>query len=182
MDLVGQMKDTQMFSTDWIYDKLFDLSDQQIIQQRDLVREDTKRDFRLTQISSEGNDPLESGKTYGTPHDLASIYKANNDTTDGKVPDGYDETKDTVLGRPQERASFIGTQDDPLGGRDRLGIKQTGTHDYNDPKNGSKLSEAKKLFLQNQELFSDKNHLFKKSGKGNEPGLLNEDNIKGLID
>ena len=181
LDLVSQMKDSQMFSTDWIYENLFSFSDQQMIIQRDLVREDVKREFRLTQISSEGNDPLESGKTYGTPHDLATIYKTNNDTTDGQVPPGYDE-KEPTIGRPRERMSMIGTQDDPLGGRDRLGTNMTGAQDYNDSQNGSKLSEAKKLFLQNQSMFSDKSHVFKSKSNEKESNLLNEENIKGLID
>lgn len=176
LDLVSQMKESQLFSSDWIYDHLFGLSDQQIIVQRDLVREDAKRDFRLNQITSEGNDPLESGKTYGTPHDLATIYKQNNDTTDGKLPPGYEE-KDVTMGRPRERMSIIGTQDDPLGGRDRLGIDMTGAHDYNDPQNASKLSEAKRLYLTNKE------HLFKNLPvKKSESQLLSEDNIKGLSD
>lgn len=174
LDLVSQMKESQMFSSDWIYNHLFNFSDQEVIIQRDLVREDAKRDFRLTQITSEGNDPLESGKTYGTPHDLATIYKQNNDTTDGKLPPGYEE-KDVTMGRPRERMSIIGTQEDPLGGRDRLGIQQTGAHDYNDPQNGSKLSEAKRMYLTNKE------HLFKNlPTKQKEAELLNEDNIKGL--
>ena len=141
-----------------------------------MVRSDAARNFRLTQINSEGNDPLESGKTYGTPHDLATIYKANNDTTDGKVPPGY-EDKEPVMGRPQERASFIGTQDDPLGGRDRLGTDLTGGHDYNDPQNGSKLSEARRVYLTNKQHLFEKVPTVKK-----EAGLLNEDNIKGLND
>ena len=175
-DLVSQIKDSEMFSTDWIYENLFSVSDQQVINQRDLVRSDAARNFRLTQINSEGNDPLESGKTYGTPHDLATIYKQNNDTTDGQVPPGY-EDEEPVQGRPRERASFIGTQDDPLGGRDRLGTKMTGAHDYNDPKSQSKLSEARRVFLTNKE------HLFSKVPTvQNEAGLLNEDNIKGLND
>lgn len=175
-DLVSQIKDSELFSTNWIYETLFNLSDQQVIVQRDLVRSDAARNFRLTQINSEGNDPLESGKTYGTPHDLATIYKANNDTTDGKVPPGY-EDKEPVMGRPQERASFIGTQDDPLGGRDRLGTDLTGGHDYNDPQNGSKLSEARRLYLTNKQHLFEKVPTVKK-----EAGLLNEDNIKGLND
>jgi len=92
------------------------------------------------------------------------------------VPPGY-EDEEPVQGRPRERASFIGTQDDPLGGRDRLGTKMTGAHDYNDPKSQSKLSEARRVFLTNKE------HLFSKVPTvQNEAGLLNEDNIKGLND
>lgn len=174
-DLVSQIKDSELFSTDWIFENLFNLSDQEVMVQRDLVRSDAKRAFRLTQINSEGNDPLQSGKTYGTPHDLATIYKANNDTTDGKVPPGYDETEGDI-GRPRERVSILGTQNDPLGGRDRLGTQMTGTQDYNDSKTGSQLREAKRQLLMNKE------HIFDKVPTPKNADLLSEDNIRGLND
>ena len=69
----------------------------------------------MKQIENEGNDPLESGKSYGTPHDLAALYGTGRY---GAVPDGYDEDLD--LGRPKEKASNIGTQDNAFG-KDRLG-------------------------------------------------------------
>ncbi len=56
-----------------------------------------------------------SGKSYGTPHDLASLYgKGRNGVGDtGAVPPGYDEKR--PVGRPEEKASMINTQKDPLG-------------------------------------------------------------------
>ena len=74
IDLANQMKDTKLFSSDYIYDHIFNLSEDQYIEMRDLVREDSKRLFRLAQIENEGNDPAKSGTSYGTPHDLASMY------------------------------------------------------------------------------------------------------------
>ena len=68
------MQESQLFPSDWIYDNIFHLSEDQYDEYRDLIREDTKRKFRLAQIEAEGNDPLETGKSYGTPHDLASLY------------------------------------------------------------------------------------------------------------
>ena len=54
------------------------------------MREDAKRKFRLAQIEAEGNDPVETGKSYGTPHDLASLYGKGRMYSDpGNVPDGY---------------------------------------------------------------------------------------------
>ena len=35
--------------------------------------DDAARIFRTNQIENEGNDPIESGESYGTPHDLAGI-------------------------------------------------------------------------------------------------------------
>ena len=82
----------------------------------------------MAQIEAEGNDPLETGKSYGTPHDLASLYGQGRYQTDpGNVPDGYDEK--SPLGRPKEKASNINTQDNAFG-KDRLGRKGA-KDDYN---------------------------------------------------
>ena len=74
MDLAAQMVETNLFPSDYIYDHLFHLSEDQYDDYRDLIREDAKRKFRIDQIEAEGNDPVETGKSYGTPHDLASLY------------------------------------------------------------------------------------------------------------
>ena len=120
MDLAAQMMDSQLISSDWIYDNIFHLSQDQYEEMRDLIREDAKRKFRLSQIENEGNDPLESGETYGSPHDIATAYgKGRVYTRPGNVPDGYNEDE-PEMGRPQEKASFINGTEDPLG-MDRLG-------------------------------------------------------------
>jgi hypothetical protein len=115
VDLARNIIETKILPTDWIYDNIFHLSQDQYDEYRDLIAEDQKRIFRLKQIENEGNDPLESGKSYGTPHDLAALYGTGRY---GAVPDGYDEDLD--LGRPKEKASNIGTQDNMFG-KDRLG-------------------------------------------------------------
>ena len=120
MDLAAQMMDSQLISSDWIYDNIFHLSEDEYDEMRNLIREDAKRKFRLSQIENEGNDPLESGETYGTPHDIATAYgKGRVYTRPGNVPDGYNEDE-PEMGRPQEKASFVNGTDDPLG-MDRLG-------------------------------------------------------------
>lgn len=118
IDLARQMQETGLFPSDYIYDHLFSLSEDSYMEMRDLVREDKKRLFRLTQIENEGNDPVESGVSYGTPHDLASMYGRRKGET-SKTPVGYNE--EPTQGRPKVRASIKGTQEDPLGGRDPLG-------------------------------------------------------------
>ena len=93
-ELAQQMLDQKLLPTDWIYDNVFHFSEDQYDEYRDLIREDTKRKFRLDQIEAEGNDPVETGKSYGTPHDLASLYgKGRMYGAEGNVPDGYDEDK-----------------------------------------------------------------------------------------
>jgi hypothetical protein len=54
---------------------------------------------------------------------------------DGAVPPGYDEKR--PVGRPEEKSSIIGTQNDPLG-KDRLGSKENATlYTANIPDEGS---------------------------------------------
>ena len=149
VDLASQMLDTHMFPTDYIYETIFGLSEEDYLEMRELVREDAKRAFRQSQIENEGNDPAKSGKSYGTPHDLASMYgrrstPAPKGAEQGKVPAGYEEDPrphadlnrpgdNPEGGRPRIRASFYGTQDNPAGGADptgRMNMHQPYKSDY----------------------------------------------------
>jgi len=47
IDLANQMKDTKLFSSDYIYESIFNLSEDQYNEERELVREDSKRMFRV---------------------------------------------------------------------------------------------------------------------------------------
>ena len=125
VDLANQMKDSKLFPTDYIYDNIFNLSEDQYLELRDLINEDSKRLFRISQLEAEGNDPAKSGRSYGTPHDLASMYGRRATATEkgggpGEVPSGYNEVGPEG-GRPREKMSVYGTNKDPIGGRDRLG-------------------------------------------------------------
>jgi len=117
--LAKDMLDTKIIPSDWIYDNVFQFSQDQYDEYRDLIIQDQKRAFRNQQIAEEGNDPVETGRSYGTPHDLASLYGRER-YQDNSLPDGYDEKAE--LGRPKEKASNINTQDNAFG-RDRLGRK-----------------------------------------------------------
>ena len=120
VELANQMMEQKLVPSDWIYDNIFHFSEDQYDEYRDLVRQDAKRAFRVNQIENEGNDPVESGKSYGTPHDLAYLYgKGRYNSNSENVPDPEKYAGD-LPGRPKEKASNINTQDDALG-KDRLG-------------------------------------------------------------
>ena len=120
MTLAQSMIDSKIMPSDWIYENIFHFSEDQYDEYRDLVREDAKRTFRLAQIEAEGNDPTETGKSYGTPHDLASLYGVGRMQSDpANVPPGYDEKE--TLGRPKEKFTDRNTQDNAFG-KDRLGV------------------------------------------------------------
>ena len=86
-ELAGTLLEQNLVPSDWIYDNVYQFSEDQYDEYRDLSREDAKRKFRIAQIEAEGNDPVETGKSYGTPHDLASLYGNGRMYTDpGDVP------------------------------------------------------------------------------------------------
>ena len=185
-ELAGTMLEQGLVPSDWIYDNVYHFSEDQYDEYRDLTREDAKRKFRIAQIAAEGNDPVETGKSYGTPHDLASLYGKGRTMSDpGNVPDGYNED-DPQLGRPQDSITKRNTQADNFG-KDRLGVKRMKDTDKNDgsslnPKSkGSPLAleSATTVYLQNKQIFEalDKKKLVFEKDKDN-TSLLDESQLK----
>jgi hypothetical protein len=145
---------------------------------RDLVREDAKREFRISQIENEGNDPVVSGQSFGTPHDLASIYGSREQ---GEVPPGYDERDVQPEGRPRVKASILGTQKDPAGGRDRLGVHGMKGGYPSDAENVKEsTNNTKVVFLRNKDIFVPKKTMIFEESQPETSDLLNEDNIQDL--
>jgi hypothetical protein len=186
VELAGTIMDNSLLPTEWIYDNLFHFSEDQYDEYRDLIIEDKKRKFRLTQIESEGNDPDESGQVYGTPSQLATAYGKGRG--DGAVPTGYNEKNPNepvhLVGRPKASASNINRQDNPFG-KDRIGAKTYSTAgvDQEDTlaktqwKGGSPL--ALETYLKNKGMFdripvNRRTNLF-------ETNLLDENNIRDEI-
>ena len=181
VDLAASMMETNLMPTDWIYEHIFHLSEDQFEENRDLIREDAKRKFRIDQIEAEGNDPIETGKSYGTPHDLASLYGSGRMFSDpGNVPNDYKEgTKDkTPLGRPAKKVSKRNTQDDNFG-KDRLGAAGM-KKDATDTNKSPLALESQKAFLQHQDILksipTEKKLVFEQNNA--KSSLLDESNIK----
>ena len=57
LDIAEKAIDTKLFSKEWIYDNIFDMSDEQKVDIFDGIVDDTKQKFRLEQIETEGSDP-----------------------------------------------------------------------------------------------------------------------------
>tara|TARA_R110000823_G_scaffold3252_1_gene12578 strand:- start:352 stop:2232 length:1881 start_codon:yes stop_codon:yes gene_type:complete len=176
-ELAQQMLDQGLVPSDWIYHNIFHFSEDQYDEYRDLAREDAKRKFRLNQIEAEGNDPISSGKSYGTPHDLASLYGMGRTQSDpANVPAGYGD--DAELGRPQDSTTTRGKQENNFG-KDPLGAKRMKDTDKND---GSALRESESAhvtFLKNKEMFAsiNKKQLIFEEEK-NSSSLLDESQLK----
>jgi hypothetical protein len=200
IELAGSIMENNLMPTDWIYDNILHLSENQISEIRDLLAEDKKREFRYEQIKTEGNDPAESGQAYGTPHQLASLYGKGRQSTRTKddVPKGYDEDNDQypeqpISGRPEKGVDH--NDQDSNFGRDRLGkddLKGAGKDadgmDKYNVKTRANVNANMKLesmntnaiFFKNKNMFEDmkfsrKINLFEQSN------LLDEDNIREEI-
>jgi hypothetical protein len=117
VELANSISDKKILSSDFVYKNIFNLSDEEMDHERNRSLDDAAHIFRLNQIENEGNDPIESGESYGTPHDLAGLYATKRDKTIKDVPDGYDEKEP---GRPPIKLSRYDT-DQANTGRDPLG-------------------------------------------------------------
>ena len=125
VSLASDIKDLKMVSQEWVYKNIFNMSDDEWKEEQFKVINDLKLGFRHEQIESEGNDPVKTGESFGTPHDLASLSQQGGDdgedsnagfpTAEGGSPLGGFEG----AGRPKEGGNY-GTDDNPFG-RDPLG-------------------------------------------------------------
>ena len=172
--VAGEMIDKKLFSKDWVYENVFGLSPDQYNEQKDTMTEDAMDAFRLSQLENEGNDPTESGMSYGTPHDLASLYGNKRDKAVGpaQIPTGYDEKEP---GRPVEKPQNY-SSDQGNFSRDPLGKKGLTPEKPEKPSDGNRVStfEAQSLKKSLQKIRNKKQVL----KEGNENGLLSEKNIK----
>ena len=173
--LAGDMMEKRIFSKAWIYENLFNMTEEDYLNEQNRIVQDTKEFFRLEQIKTEGNDPVKTGQSFGTAHDIASLYKGN-----GGVPKGYDEFSSELppkggwpgAGRPEEPGSY-GTHEHPLGW-DPLGSKMIRNVNESTNKNlaahGSLINELKKKKKALLETFEPETHQ-------EDSNLLSEDNI-----
>lgn len=157
--LANNMKESKMFSEQWIYENIFNMSAQEWQEERERVIQDQQEAFRREQITSEGNDPKKTNMSFGTPHDIASMHVA----TKTDILPGMEQEHVAGPGRPKESGTW-GTHDSPHG-RDPLGAKELGGS-FNTDKSplqhnfkSSPLSTENKVFvdmLRNSTLNANK--------------------------
>jgi intein/homing endonuclease len=125
VDLAGSLIEKKLLSMKTIYADIFNLSDDEAEMEKNNILEDIKHAFRQKQIESEGNDPMITKESFGTPHDLATmnIYggKKIRPINDVEVPEGGWPG----AGRPPEHGSTYGTDASNFG-RDATGRKDIG--------------------------------------------------------
>ena len=108
--LASDMQQTKMISKDWIYKKIFNMTDEEIATQRKEVVLDTQDSFRYNTIEAEGNDPAKKTDPNQTESDSESETPNFGSDDEG--------------GRPREGNTY-GKDKHPYG-RDPLGNKENG--------------------------------------------------------
>ncbi len=176
--LANDLKEVNLLSTEWVYRNLFNMTDDDIDNQRELITDDIRRRFRYKQMEEEGNDPSKTGRTFGTPHDLASMHmsaeekaeKTGEKMLDVKDKDGKNISFGATNIKSNEKGGqkYLGMvygQDSHPRGRDPLG--QDSYHDdfgnernYKIKKNPLSLDEIKNIkgkYKKNIQMLDENN-------------------------
>ena len=144
--LIQQMQQTKMFSKKWMYDTVMDMTPEEQDELTLDVLDDTKQQFRLTSIETQGVDPAKPTGVEGEPTNVEEeLDRLNTELeTEGDV------------GRPKDPVRY-GKDDHPLG-RDPFGQKA------NKQKEGSVKYKSRENY---REIFKDM--------YGNKKTILTED-------
>nr|MDB4346181.1 portal protein [bacterium] len=169
VELANSILDKKVLSTDFVYKNVFNLSESEMEHERNRSLDDAAHIFRTNQIENEGNDPIESGESYGTPHDLAGMYATKRDKGIKDVPDGYDENEP---GRPKNKLSNFGTDQSNFS-RDPLG--KSGLTADDSP---NKTNDVSALSLEENSRILKKLSLNRLKGKQ----LLSEEDKSSMLD
>jgi len=166
--LANDLKDSKLISQKWIYENIFNMSQQEWQKEQYGVINDLKLGFRQEQIQNEGNDPSVTGESFGTPHDLATIQQTESGGDSEKpqfeneVPDGGWEG----AGRPKEGGNYA-TDKSPFG-RDPLGNKSINSESTN------AMLDSMKMKLKTKKIITES---LKPTDNKDEIDMLDEKNI-----
>jgi hypothetical protein len=112
VELFTAATENKALSKWFIYKNIFNMSEEEANEEINNILEDSKFKFRSSQIETEGNDPVVTSQSYGTPHDIASM----------EIPPTNEKP-----GRPKEYKSNYETDSHYLG-RDPVG--KNSNNDY----------------------------------------------------
>ncbi len=146
--LIQQMQQTKMFSKEWMYQAIMGMAKDEQDEQTLQVLDDTKQQFRLTSIETQGVDPAKEAGVDETTNVEEELNKLKS------------ELEEDVAGRPKDPVRY--GKDDHPEGRDPLGVKTL------KQKEGSVQYKPRKASY--MEIFKDMN--------GNKKTILTENLTK----
>ena len=146
--LITQMQQTKMFSKEWMYQAIMGMAKDEQDEQTLQVLEDTKQQFRLTSIETQGVDPAKETGVEEPTNVEEELNRLKSELSE-----------EDKVGRPKDPVRY--GKDDHPEGRDPLGIKTL------KQKEGSVKYKPRDSYL---EIFKDMN--------GNKKKILTEDLTK----
>jgi Mg-chelatase subunit ChlI len=153
--LASDLKNLNMLSTDWAYQNVFGMSQDEVDVERAKLVLDLKQRFRYTSIEQQGQDPTEMEKTPQNVEEEIARLKTEIEGNKG--------------GRPREGNTY-GKDKHPYG-RDPLGNKENESERKRENRNlaASKkslareyingISSKKKVLIEKSDLLDEKNLL-----------------------
>jgi hypothetical protein len=153
--LARTIEDQNLHSTEWAMKNLFNMDQEEIKKERRRKVEDWKREFRKEQLTREGNDPVKTGQSFGTPGDLAmsgaSELEAYEDPPEEDVPE---ENEDEPYSLSPDDPNPL-SMDDGSDDQSSSDFKTTSgevTHNY---QGGSPLAAALSHSERHRELINE---------------------------
>ena len=188
MSLASSMIQDNLMSTEWIYENVFDLDDEQKDNLRKQIVEDQKRMFRYEQIKMEGNDPVKTNQSFGTPHDLAALQMQGQEEEGGGGPEGEAGAPEEGFpgaGRPDEGPKYGKDRSargrDPLGRNDMKKFDKVGTpmsmESIKNIVKGVPVKTKSKSVISETFNKNTKSNKLKKSEKQDKETFLDEDKL-----
>ena len=162
VQLATDFQNLKMVGSKWVYENVFNFSEQEIERQREQIAEDVKFAFRLTKIESGESDPAK----YGYPQDQQPMDDAG---AEGGMPDmGGTPVGEGAVGRPKTGMQY--GQDSSPSGRDPLGFKER----YKVIQSSEKKRNNPRKSPLSTEVLNALSNKFKSSNVVNTHGMLSE--------
>ena len=146
VSLADSLKDNKMLSENWIYDKIFGLSDEEITKERANIIEDAKQSFRKESIESDGTDPANPPAPETSDAEVSDDEMSNND----KSFEEYGK-----MGGQRKKVPSYGSSQDSARGRDPLGKETRSIHRENFIKSLELLGATKSSLLSENNILDD---------------------------
>lgn len=185
LELGNSLKESHLFSEDYIYKTIFKFSDEEVEENRKLVIEDMKRQNRLTQILESGNDPVMTDAYVTTsgavvdPND-PSIVKSDGMTPPGQIPKGQKGYQPTNPVARQENVADSDTNyNSPF--KPGTGAEEMRGSNKLDKKNGTETRGGSPLAVEEKEISLEDDELFSKMNVINEDIFVLSNKLKNIL-
>ena len=195
VEVSKDMQENKFFSKKWIYENVFGLSDQDMIDLQKQLIDDAKGSYRFKQIEEEGNDPAikflqSSDKGEGDTEGDTGSAAADTEASDTMPPTDTSAEKSPTEEKPTGKESTPSGSPPKLAERDQTGRKDASKYPYGeDPLGG--LENNRKSDLSITHKYKNKSPLSLESLKGlsdmlntveDEKKILREGDEKSYMD